>query len=151
MPKIERSALVNHSAEQMFDLVNDIESYPEFMHGCRAAKVISQSDEELVGELTLGQPGIQQTFTTRNQLSRPDSIEMKLVSGQFKSFTAKPMRQFLTYWVTVHAVYATWSNSLFHVCSHHTQLPPFLGRKWVKICYILIALIKYSFVSRYIF
>ena len=88
MPKIERSALVNHSAEQMFDLVNDIESYPEFMHGCRAAKVISQSDDELVGELTLGQPGIQQTFTTRNQLSRPDSIEMKLVSGQFKSFTA---------------------------------------------------------------
>lgn len=88
MALIERSALVNHSAEEMFDLVNDVESYPQFMKGCKAARVISQSDDELVGELTLAKSGIKQSFTTRNQLYRPDRIDMELVSGKFKSFAA---------------------------------------------------------------
>ncbi len=88
MPLIERSALVNHSAEKMFDLVNDVENYPQFMRGCKDAKVISESDEELVGELTLARSGIRQTFTTRNQLQRPDRIDMELVSGKFKNFSA---------------------------------------------------------------
>lgn len=83
-----RSALVNHSAEQMFDLVNDIESYPQFMKGCREARVISQSESELVGELTVGQGGIQHSFTTRNNLMRPERIDMHLVSGKFKDFSA---------------------------------------------------------------
>ena len=88
MPLIERSALVNFSAEQMFDLVNDIERYPDFMQGCRAATVISHADDEMVGELTLAQGGIRQTFTTRNRLNRPHSITMELVSGKFRDFSA---------------------------------------------------------------
>ncbi len=88
MPVIERSALVNHSAEQMFDLVNDIERYPEFMQGCKSARVISRSANELEGELILGKAGIQQTFTTRNSLLRPQRIDMQLVAGNFKNFTA---------------------------------------------------------------
>lgn len=88
MPLIERSALVSHSVEEMFDLVNDVENYPQFMKGCKDAKVISESDEELVGELTLARSGIAQTFTTRNQLQRPDRIDMQLVSGKFKNFSA---------------------------------------------------------------
>lgn len=88
MPVIERSALVNFSAQQMFDLVNDIERYPEFMQGCRSARVISHSSSELEGELTLAAAGIQQTFTTRNTLHEPERIDMVLVSGNFKSFAA---------------------------------------------------------------
>ena len=45
MASINRSALVQYSAGQMFDLVIDIEKYPEFMMGCVEAVVISQSDE----------------------------------------------------------------------------------------------------------
>ncbi len=53
MPSINRSALVEYSASQMFDLVNDIEKYPEFMQGCTSARVLSKSKQELVGELCL--------------------------------------------------------------------------------------------------
>ena len=96
MQHIQRSALVNHTAEQMFDLVNDIERYPEFMRGCRAARVITSSDTMLEGELTLAKAGMQQTFTTRNTLRRPERIDMELVSGKFKNFSACWQFQSLT-------------------------------------------------------
>ena len=70
MTSINRSALVEYSAEQMFDLVNDIEHYPKFMQGCTSAKVLSQSDTELVGELRLSKAGISQQFTTKNTVAQ---------------------------------------------------------------------------------
>jgi ribosome-associated toxin RatA of RatAB toxin-antitoxin module len=88
MIHIERSALVNFSAGQMFDLVNDIESYPHFMQGCTAARVISVSEEELVGELTLSKAGIRQTLTTRNVLVPGRAMSMELVEGAFNVFSA---------------------------------------------------------------
>ena len=50
MTVIHRSALVEYSVEHMFDIVNDIEQYPQFMQGCISAKVKSQSEHELIGE-----------------------------------------------------------------------------------------------------
>lgn len=88
MTAINRSALVQYSAEQMFDLVNAIEHYPSFMQGCVSATVLSASDTELVGELRLSKAGISQQFTTRNLLFRPERIEMTLVEGNFKNFAA---------------------------------------------------------------
>ncbi len=89
MTSIGRSALVGYSAEQMFDLVNAIEHYPEFMQGCSSAKVISRSESELVGELCLSKAGISQRFTTRNRLQRPNLIDMSLVEGSFSSFKSQ--------------------------------------------------------------
>ena len=88
MTRIDRSALVNFSAGQMFALVNDIESYPQFMQGCTAARVISVNEEELVGELTLSKAGIRQTLTTRNQLIQDREMNMTLVEGAFSAFSA---------------------------------------------------------------
>ncbi|GJM14333.1 MAG: ubiquinone-binding protein [Pseudohongiella sp.] len=88
MTSINRSALVEYSAEQMFDLVNDIEHYPAFMQGCVSARVLSQSETELVGELRLSKAGISQQFTTKNLLHRPQRIEMSLVEGNFKNFAS---------------------------------------------------------------
>ena len=88
MTYIDRSALVNYSAEQMFALVNDIENYPQFMQGCIAARVIESSTDELIGELTLAKAGIKQTFTTRNKLIPNREMNMQLVEGAFKNFTA---------------------------------------------------------------
>lgn len=89
MTSINRSALVEYSDQQMFDLVNDIEHYPKFMQGCVSAKVLSQSDTELVGELRLAKAGISQQFTTKNLLVRPERIDMSLVEGGFKNFTSQ--------------------------------------------------------------
>jgi len=89
MTTIHRSALVEYSASQMFDLVNDIEQYPKFLPGCAEARVLSASDTELVGELRLSKAGITQQFTTRNTLDRPASINMEMLEGNFTSFDAR--------------------------------------------------------------
>lgn len=88
MTVIERSALVPYSAEQMYRLVDDIESYPEFMHGCQDAQVLERTEHEVVGRLTLGMAGIRQTFTTRNRLQPGESMELSLVEGPFREFSA---------------------------------------------------------------
>lgn len=86
MTHIARSALVLHPVDMMFDLVEDIEAYPEYMEGCEGAQVISRSDDQVIARLQLGKAGIQQSFTTRNRLHRPDRIEMTLESGPFTRF-----------------------------------------------------------------
>jgi ribosome-associated toxin RatA of RatAB toxin-antitoxin module len=75
MTTINRSALVMHSAQQMFDLVNDVARYPEFLQGCKATRVIAE-----------GEDFIEASITTRNVLVRPESMEMRLVDGPFSKF-----------------------------------------------------------------
>ena len=87
MTQISRSALVMHSAEAMFDLVNDVRRYPEFLQGCTATRVIAQDDNFIEAELTLSKAGFQQSFTTRNDLQRPYRMEIRLVEGPFSRFT----------------------------------------------------------------
>lgn len=84
MAHIERSALVMHSAEAMFDLVNDVQAYPEFLPWCVASCVISETDEQLLASLTIKKGGIEQSFTTRNSKLRPATMTMELVDGPFK-------------------------------------------------------------------
>lgn len=84
MPQIERSALVFYSAQQMFALVNAVPDYPQFLPGCSAAKVISQTDSEMVAALTVSKAGLSHTFTTRNTLKPFQQIDMQLVDGPFK-------------------------------------------------------------------
>lgn len=86
MTSITRSALVMHSAEQMFNLVNDVESYPQFLPGCTATELISKTDNDLVASLTISKVGVNQTFTTRNKLQFPDRMELSLVDGPFIKF-----------------------------------------------------------------
>ncbi|WP_237132003.1 type II toxin-antitoxin system RatA family toxin [Pseudohongiella sp. O18] len=88
MVSIERSALVNYSAAQMYALVNDIEQYPNFMQGCIAAEILERDEDVVVGKLTLGKAGIRYSFTTRNTLVPNESMHMKLVEGPFRSFDA---------------------------------------------------------------
>lgn len=82
--KVERSALVNYSAQQMFDLINDIEAYPQFMEGCVGAKILARGDNWLEARLELSKAGVSQSFVTRNQLQPPLSMSMTLVDGPFK-------------------------------------------------------------------
>ncbi|CAM3488493.1 type II toxin-antitoxin system RatA family toxin [Halomonas lysinitropha] len=84
MPTVNRSAMVRHTPKDMFDLVNDFERYPEFLPGCRRARLLERDESHLIGEMTLGRAGIEQSFTTRNDLIEPERIEMSLVSGPFK-------------------------------------------------------------------
>ncbi|MFD2191941.1 type II toxin-antitoxin system RatA family toxin [Pistricoccus aurantiacus] len=84
MPTVNRTALVRHSPKAMFDLVNDFERYPEFLPGCRSTRLIERDEHHMVGEMTLAKAGIEQSFTTRNELHEPNRIDLSLVSGPFK-------------------------------------------------------------------
>ena len=84
MSRISRSALVMHSAKEMFELVNDCESYPKFLPGCSDARLIHREESYLIGELELSKAGIKYRFTTRNELFDPERIELKLIDGPFK-------------------------------------------------------------------
>ena len=84
MPQIERSALVPYSCQQMFELVNDIESYPEFVPGCADSRVVSESDNTITAELSISKAGIRHAFTTKNTLVQPERVDMELVRGPFK-------------------------------------------------------------------
>ena len=86
MAKVSRSALVPYSAQQMFDLINDIESYPEFMKGCVGAEILNESAGWKEARLTLGISGVQQSFVTRNELLPPSQMKMHLVEGPFDKF-----------------------------------------------------------------
>ena len=87
MPSITRSALVMFSAQQMYELVNDVDSYPQFLPGCVASRVLSESDNTLTAALDVAKAGIRKTFTTRNLLEPNQRIEMELVDGPFKSLS----------------------------------------------------------------
>ena len=88
MIHIDQSALLPYSAKQLFELVNDIEAYPEFMDGCLNAEIIERTPAEITARLELGKAGLRYAFSTRNTLVADESMEMNLVEGPFQHFNA---------------------------------------------------------------
>jgi len=84
---ISRSALVNFSTEQMFNLVDDIESYQSFVPFCKSSKILSRTGNQVTAELLVAKSGIAKSFSTRNLLDKPHSIEMSLVDGPFSQLS----------------------------------------------------------------
>ena len=84
MPQISRTALVPYSAEQMYQLVNDVKSYPQFLPGCTGSRVLESTPGQMTAAVDVSKAGISKTFTTRNQLTSNQSILMHLVDGPFK-------------------------------------------------------------------
>lgn len=88
MKRIARSAIVEHRAEEMFALVDDIESYPRFLPWCVAARVESRRDDTVEATLTIGLRGLRTSFTTHNDNRPGEAIDMRLVQGPFRRFAA---------------------------------------------------------------
>lgn len=84
MPVISKSALVPYSASEMYDLVNDIAAYPDFLPWCGSSKVISRTDDEVRATVELSRSGIKKSFTTLNRLQKDKMIEIRLIEGPFK-------------------------------------------------------------------
>jgi len=84
MKKVSRTALLPYSALQMYNLVNDVAAYPEFLPWCGAAEVVSEVDREMVAKVTIAKAGLSQTFETKNYLTPGEKIEMHLLEGPFK-------------------------------------------------------------------
>ncbi|HEV8017844.1 MAG TPA: type II toxin-antitoxin system RatA family toxin [Steroidobacteraceae bacterium] len=84
MREVKRSALVSKPPAQLFALINDIESYPQFLPWCTHARVQSRSSKEIVATIGVRQGALRGEFTTRNTLEPDSSIAMQLVSGPFR-------------------------------------------------------------------
>ena len=84
MPTICKSALVTHSAAEMFALVDDVSSYKEFLPWCGDSEELSRNDDEVKASVTISHSGLNKTFTTLNRLQKNKMIEIKLVNGPFK-------------------------------------------------------------------
>lgn len=84
MPTVNQSALVGYSAEQMYQLVNDYEKYPQFLSGCVGAKTLSLGENELNAELVIQKLGISQRFSTHNTMIPNQKITMQLLEGPFR-------------------------------------------------------------------
>ncbi|MDH5778437.1 MAG: type II toxin-antitoxin system RatA family toxin [Gammaproteobacteria bacterium] len=81
---INKSALVPYSATQMFDLVDDIDAYAEFLPWCRTSTVLSRGENEVTASLEIAHSGLNKSFTTRNLNETGTKITMQLVEGPFK-------------------------------------------------------------------
>ncbi len=97
MMSIERSAFVMHSAKDMYSLVSDIDSYPEFLPWCIGARVLSQSDTELEGELEVKKGPLHFHLATKNTMITNERIDMALIQGTFHhlegDWVFKPLRE----------------------------------------------------------
>ena len=80
---IQRSALLPYPAHALFDMVNDVASYPQFLPWCSATEVLSSSETEMHASMTVAKAGLSQRFMTRNALEVGKRIEMTLEEGPF--------------------------------------------------------------------
>ena len=85
MAHVSKSAIVGHSAADMYELVIDVERYKEFLPWCGGSREISKTDEEVCGEITVAKAGISQTFSTCNPLIKNERVGIKLREGPFKT------------------------------------------------------------------
>ena len=76
-----------HTAEQMFDLVNDVESYPQFLPWCSGTTLIESTETTMQASLKVAKAGLKYSFTTRNEHERPGKIRIELVEGPFSSLS----------------------------------------------------------------
>jgi coenzyme Q-binding protein COQ10 len=89
MPQFRTTRRVRHSAEKMFDLVADVERYPQFVPLCQALRVRRRTAgedgrETLVADMTVAYRLIQEAFTSRVTLDRPNlKIAVAYLNGPF--------------------------------------------------------------------
>jgi len=83
MTVIQKSALVKFSAQQMFDLVNDIESYPKFLPWCSGSRILKREGDIVEAELIIAKGGFKKAFSTRNTIDPGGKITVSLLEGPF--------------------------------------------------------------------
>jgi ribosome-associated toxin RatA of RatAB toxin-antitoxin module len=85
MAEVNRSVLVAHPAQRMFALVDAVEKYPEFLPWCGGTQLISRDARITRATIQIDYHGIRQSFSTENAKSEPQSMQIKLIEGPFKT------------------------------------------------------------------
>ena len=89
MPQFSTRRRVRHAAAEMFDLVADVEQYPEFVPLCQSLRVRTRTNKDdgvevLIADMTVSYKLLRETFTSRVTLDRPKmQILVEYLSGPF--------------------------------------------------------------------
>ena len=83
MKTVHKSVLIWYSAAEMFALVTDIASYPEFLPWCDQAAVLAENSDGVTAKVGLSIAGLKQSFTTQNTHIKDRQVNLKLVDGPF--------------------------------------------------------------------
>lgn len=78
-----------YSTKEMFDLVNDVEAYPQFLPNCSDSKIVSQHNNNMTASLEISKAGIKKWFTTENTFIDEQTVQLKLVDGPFKTLKGR--------------------------------------------------------------
>jgi ribosome-associated toxin RatA of RatAB toxin-antitoxin module len=81
---INRSAIMPYSPQVMYEVVNNVTEYPEFLPWCADAKILSQNETSMEASIQMKKAGVNHWFSTRNSLEKNKKIEIKLLDGPFK-------------------------------------------------------------------
>lgn len=84
MAIVERSALVHYQPVQMFELVNEVDRYHEFLKWCRHSEILEQEEGSMVARIGVRLAGLERSFITRNQFDSAERIGIELVEGPFQ-------------------------------------------------------------------
>ncbi len=84
MPDIQQNIVVPYRPAEMYQLVNDVEKYSEFLPWCTESRILQQDADEVHAMLVLSGGGFQKSFTTCNRLQQNKMIEIRLVDGPFR-------------------------------------------------------------------
>ena len=81
---IKKQAIVFHSKERMFELVDQVEDYPTFLPWCGETEVLARNKDITRAKINIRFKGIKQSFTTENHKTYPDKMVINLIDGPFK-------------------------------------------------------------------
>lgn len=81
---VKKNVLVPFRREQMFELVDDVESYPKFLPWCGGARVLERSSDRKTARIDIDYHGVRAHFTTDNVNRPPDAIVITLNDGPFR-------------------------------------------------------------------
>jgi len=73
----------------MFELVNNIDDYSQFLNWCDSSSILNQSDNQITASVQINQGGLKQSFSTLNTLTPYKSIEMQLLDGPFDELSGE--------------------------------------------------------------
>ena len=97
MAIIDKSMLIGYSSRQMFDLVEDVEHYPEFLPWCEKTLVEHRDEQKTVATLHICYRGVKAHFTTENEKDAPHFMRLKLRDGPMRrlegSWQFKPLSE----------------------------------------------------------
>jgi ribosome-associated toxin RatA of RatAB toxin-antitoxin module len=84
MAQVEKSVLIEHSAQQMFDLVDRVEDYPQFLPWCSRTELKFRDAHKTAATLHINYLSVKSHFTTENQKETPFLMNIRLVDGPFR-------------------------------------------------------------------